>query len=461
MNTGTGAEQTKGRRTLAIVLAAGQGTRMRSALPKVLHQVAGRSMLAHVLAAAADIADAIAVVVGPDHEPVAAEARRMAAGATIHVQRDRLGTAHAVLQARSAIEAGCDAVVVLYADTPLMQAPTIGLLRDAVLGGAAVAALGFRPADPAGYGRLITKDEELLAIREHKDATHEERAIGYCNAGLLALDGRSALTILDRIGNVNAQSEFYLTDAVAIARSMGGRAVAVSVDENEVMGVDDRIKLSRAEAAMQQRLRARAMRDGATLIDPGTVFLSHDTTIGRDVTIEPNVFFGTGVSVGDRAVIHASSHIEGAVIGEGAHVGPFARLRPGATLGRNAKVGNFCEIKAADVGDGAKVNHLSYIGDADVGANANIGAGTITCNYDGFFKYRTNIGAGAFVGSNSSLVAPVTIAAGAYVGSGSVVTKDVPADALALTRAPQVEKPGWAKRFRDAMTERKAAKTER
>ncbi len=443
---------------LAIVLAAGQGTRMRSALPKVLHKVAGRSMLGHVLAAASTAAGSAAVVVGPGQEAVAAEARAIVPGAAIHVQTERLGTAHAVLHARESIARGPAVVVVLYGDTPLVTTGTIRKLVDAVEAGATVAALGFEAADPTGYGRFIVRDGALTAIREHKDASEAEREIRLCNAGLMAFDGRTMLSILDKVGNQNAQKEYYMTDAVEIARGMGLACVAVTAPEEEVMGLDDRLRLARAEAVMQRRLREAAMRGGVTLIDPDSVFFSHDTVLGRDITIEPNVFFGPGVTVGDGVVIHASSHIEGATIGEGAHVGPFARLRPGAKLEIDAKVGNFCEIKAARVGKGAKVSHLTYIGDADIGANANIGAGTITCNYDGFFKHRTIIGDGAFIGSNSALVAPVTVAAGAYVGSGSVVTRDVAADSLALSRAQQVEKPGWAKRFRDAMAARKTAK---
>ncbi len=447
-------------KTLAVVLAAGQGTRMRSKLPKVLHAVAGRSMIGHVLASVGEsVATAAAVVVGPDREDVASEARKLFPGASVHVQTERLGTAHAVLHAKTDIEADCDAVIVLYADTPLVRPETIAQLRDAVAAGAAVAALGFEARDPTGYGRFIMQGDTLTAIREHKDATEAERAVTLCNAGLMALDGRKALEILGRIGNANAQKEYYLTDAVEIARAMGLKTVAVLAPEDEVMGVDDRMKLSVAEGIMQRRLRDMAMRNGATLVDPASTFLSHDTKIGSDVIVEPNVFFGTGVSVANNAVIHASCHIEGAVIGEGVHVGPFARLRPGTVLATGSKVGNFCEVKNADVGEGAKINHLTYIGDATIGAGANIGAGTITCNYDGYFKHRTVIGKGTFVGSNSSLVAPVTVGDGAYVGSGSVVTRDVPADALALTRAEQTTKTGWAQRFRTTMAARKVSKT--
>ena len=338
-----------------------------------------------------------------------------------------------------------------------MTTETFTRLRSCLEAGAAVVALGFEARDPTGYGRFVVRDGVLEAIVEHKDATEAQRAITLCNAGLMALDGRQALAILGAIGDSNAQGEFYLPDAVAIARGMGLKAVAQQAPEAEVEGVNDRIQLAAAEAKFQASKRLQVMADGATLIAPDTVFFSHDTKIGRDVTIEPHVVFGRGVTVRDGAVIHAFSHLEGADVGEGAHVGPYGRLRPGAKLARNAKVGNFVEIKSAEIGEGAKVSHLTYIGDASVGAGANVGAGTITCNYDGFFKYKTVIGAGAFVGSNSSLVAPVTIGAGAYVGSGSVVTQDVPDNALAVARGRQIGRDGWATSFRDKAKARKAA----
>jgi bifunctional UDP-N-acetylglucosamine pyrophosphorylase/glucosamine-1-phosphate N-acetyltransferase len=451
---------TTGGGTLAIVLAAGEGTRMKSALPKVLHKVAGRAMVSHVLASVADAAASrSAVVVGPNREDVAKEVKAASPGASIFVQNDRKGTAHAVLHARGEIAKGADVIVVLFADTPLVRAETMRRLQDAVADGAAVAVLAFRTPDPTGYGRVLTGPEGVTAIREHKDATEVERRVQLCNAGLMAINGKKALEILDSIGNVNAQQEFYLTDAVEVARAKGLRVAVVEAPEDEVMGVNDRVQLAAAERLMQRRLREAAMRGGATMIDPDSVFLCCDTVIGRDVLIEPNVVFGPGVAVGDRAVIHAHSHLEGATVAADANVGPFARLRPGARLGEGAKVGNFVEIKSADIGKGAKVSHLSYIGDASVGAGANIGAGTITCNYDGYFKYKTVIGEGAFVGSNTSLVAPVTVADGAYIGSGTVVTKNVPSGALALARAPQVEKEGWAARFNATMAARKAAKT--
>ncbi len=449
-------DQSPARRTcLAVVLAAGEGTRMKSSLPKVLHQVAGRPMLEHVLrAVSAASADAVAVVVGPGRDDVAALARKVVPGADIFVQTERRGTAHAVLAARQAIARGYDDLLVVFADTPLVQAATFGRMRDELAAGASVVALGFEAADPTGYGRFIVQNGRLAAIREHKDATPEERAIRTSNAGLMALDGRAALEILDSIGNSNAQGEFYLTDAVQVAVASARKSVAVIVSEEEVMGINDKVQLAVAEALVQKRLREDAMRAGVTLIAPETVFLSQDTTFGRDVVVEPYVVFGPGVSVADGAVIHSFSHLEGAKVGGEATVGPFARLRPGADLGQKAKVGNFVEVKATTIGADAKVSHLTYLGDASVGAGANIGAGTITCNYDGYDKYRTTIGAGAFIGSNSSLVAPVTIGEGAFVGSGSVITDNVEADALAVARGRQYEKQGWAREFREARKNR-------
>ncbi len=438
------------RRCIAIVLAAGEGVRMRSATPKVLHQVAGRSMVAHVVGAvAAAGADAVALVVGPGREDVAAAARAVAPGAEIFVQTERLGTAHAVLAARAALERGYDDVLIAFADTPLIRPETFAGLRAAVAEGAAVAALGFLAADPMGYGRLLLgADGGLVAIREHKDATEAERETRLCNAGLMALDGARALELLDAVGNSNVQKEYYLTDVVAGARSRNLKATHREAPESEVLGVNDRVQLAAAEAGAQKRLREAAMRAGATLIAPDSVHFSADTRLGRDVVVEPHVVFGPGVEVADGVTIRAFSHLEGARVETGATVGPFARLRPGAKIEADAHIGNFVEIKASTVGVGAKVNHLAYIGDASVGAKSNIGAGVITCNYDGFGKYRTEIGEGAFVGTNSSLVAPVKIGAGAYIGSGSVITDDVEAEALALGRGRQVQKPGWATAFR-------------
>ena len=424
---------------------------MRSARPKALHAIAGRSMLGHVIAAAQEVGiEAVAVVVGPDRADVAREAVAADPRAHVVVQRERRGTAHAVLAARDAIGTDFDDVLVLYADVPLVTPNALRGLRDELARGAGVAVLGFRAADPTGYGRLLVagSPSELAAIREHKDATIEERGIDLCNSGLMAIDGRQALALLDGIGRDNAQGEFYLTDVVERAVGGGLRCSIVVADEGEVMGVNDRLQLARAEAGMQARLREAAMREGATLVAPDTVFLSFDTRLGRDVEVEPHCVFGPKVSVADGATIHAFSHLEGATVASGASVGPYARLRPGSNIGAGAKIGNFVEVKNATIERSAKVSHLSYIGDANVGADVNIGGGTITCNYDGFNKARTVIGAGAFVGSNSALVAPVTVGAGAYVGSGSVITEDVEPDALGIARGRQVNKPGWAAAFR-------------
>jgi bifunctional UDP-N-acetylglucosamine pyrophosphorylase/glucosamine-1-phosphate N-acetyltransferase len=437
------------RRCLTIVLAAGEGVRMRSARPKVLHELAGRSMLAHVLSAVREGGNGdVVVVVGADHDGVAAEALKAAPLANIAVQRQRLGTAHAVLAAREQIQRGYDDILVVYADIPLITGVTLAAMRTDVADGAHVVALGFRAADPSGYGRLIERDGRLIAIREHKDASAEERASPLSNAGPIAFGGAEALSLLEAATPNNVQNEYYLTDIVEIANARGLVARTLIAEENEVMGVNDRAQLAAAEAGLQDRLRRRAMAQGATLVAPQTVFLSFDVKIGRDVLIEPHVVIGLGVTIEDGAVIRAFSHLEGARIAGGASVGPFARLRPGADIAANAKIGNFVEIKQATIEPGAKVNHLSYIGDARVGAGANIGAGTITCNYDGFFKHKTDIGAGAFIGSNSALVAPVTIGDGAYVGSGSVITKPVEADALAVARGRQEARAGWAKAFR-------------
>ncbi|MBY0613255.1 MAG: bifunctional UDP-N-acetylglucosamine diphosphorylase/glucosamine-1-phosphate N-acetyltransferase GlmU [Beijerinckiaceae bacterium] len=436
--------------SLAIILAAGEGTRMKSKRPKVLHEIGGRSMLGHVLAAVqqAGVSN-IVVVIGPDRDDVAAEIARVAPTASTVVQRERLGTAHAVLHAREALARGPKSVVVLFGDTPLVEAETISRLLRAV-DSAGAAALGFEADDPTGYGRLIMDGTELVAIREHKDATAEQRAITFCNGGLMALEGRHALAILEQIGNDNAQREYYLPDAIEVARRMGLSCAALKADGAEVLGVNDRVQLAAAEAHYQKRLRERHMRNGVTMQSPETVFLSHDTVIGPDVTIKANVVIGPGVSIESGTTIHAFSHLEGATIGADASVGPFARLRPGSALEAKVKVGNFVEIKASRLGVDAKASHLSYIGDSEIGAGANIGAGTITCNYDGFSKFRTVVGEGAFIGSNSSLVAPVKIGAGAFVGSGSVIVSDVAPGALAVARGRQVEKPGWAAAFTKA-----------
>ena len=441
------------RSSLTVVLAAGEGTRMRSALPKVLHRVAGQSMLAHVLQSAPGGEGAsLAVVIGPDQPAVAEEARRIRPDAMTFVQGQRLGTAHAVLAARDAIARGADDLLIAFGDTPLISADTFERLRAALKNGAALAVLGFRAADPTGYGRLLMQGERLVAIREHADASAEERGITLCNGGVMALDGKQALAILGKIGNGNSQGEYYLVDAVGIAGQMGLEAVVIETSEDEVRGINTKAQLAEAEGALQSRLRKQALDAGVTLIAPDTVYLAADTTFGKDVTIEPFVVIGPGVSIADGAVIHSFSHLVQTSIGKSASVGPFARLRPGTQLGDGAKVGNFVEMKASTLEAGVKVNHLSYIGDAEVGANTNIGAGTITCNYDGFSKNKTTIGKGAFVGTNSSLVAPVKIGNGAYIGSGSVITRDVPDDAMAVERTQQSIREGGAVRYREIKT---------
>lgn len=448
---------------MIVVLAAGKGTRMKSDLPKVLHAVGGRSMLGHVLdLAVSSRAEKLAVVVGPGQDSVRAAALAIVPGAEVFTQEQQRGTADAVKAATQAIATHNGDVIVLYADTPLIKPATIDQLRASLDAGAAVAVLGFEADDPGAYGRLLTDtDGTLLAIREHKDASEAERQIKLCNSGVMAFRRANLAGVLARIGNANAKGEYYLTDAVEIIRADGGRAAVITCEETEVLGVNSRVELAEAEAIFQRRRRRQAMEEGATLIAPETVWFSYDTSIGRDVVIQPNVYFGVGVSIADGAEILANCHFEQASIGKGARVGPFARLRPGANLGANVHIGNFVEVKNAVIKDGAKANHLAYLGDGTVGEKANIGAGTIFCNYDGFFKHRTNIGAGAFVGSNSSLVAPVNIGEGAYIGSGSVITKDVAAGSLALERATQEERPGWAEKFAIVMRKRKAAASKR
>jgi len=441
------------RTCLTIVLAAGEGTRMRASRPKMLHAIGGRSLIAHVLASAGTVGGAQAVVVGPAQEAVVAAVKAAMPSAVLFVQGERRGTAHAVLAAKPALARGADDVLIMFADTPLVTPQTLARLRSALVQGAAVAVLGFRPADPTGYGRLIVGPDGgsnggLLAIREERDATAQERAIGLCNAGLMALRGDVALAILERIGDDNAKREFYLTDAVTVARALGLTATALETEEDEVRGVNTQAQLAEAEAVLQRRLRAAAHDAGLAMVAPETVHLSADTRLGRDVVIEPYVVFGPGVTVEDGAVIRSFSHLEGATVGRGARVGPFARLRPGARLETDVHVGNFVEVKEARLAAGAKANHLAYIGDASVGEGSNIGAGAITCNYDGAAKHRTEIGKAVFIGSNAAMVAPVRIGDGAYVGTGSVITSDVPADALALGRGRQVNKEGWARRLR-------------
>lgn len=409
---------------------------MKSALPKVLHKIAGQAMISHVVAATtAAGSKATAVVAGSGAEAVRQAVEAESPDAMFFLQGERLGTAHAVLAAREAITPGYDDVLILFGDTPLVSPETLSASRQRLAEGAAVAVMGFRTEGPTGYGRLLEKDGRLVAIREERDCSDEERQITFCNGGLMALSGDTALELLDAVGNDNAKGEFYLTDVAEIAHTRGLKVEAMEVAFEELLGINNRAELAEAETIWQIRRRREAMMAGVSMQAPETVYFSHDTDIGSDCTIEPNVWFGPGVSIGRNVKIRAYSHIEGATVSDDAQIGPYARLRPGADLSKGSKIGNFCEIKNATIGQDAKVNHLTYVGDASVGAAANIGAGTITCNYDGFNKYRTEIGDGAFVGSNSTLIAPVDIGNRAFVAAGSVITRDVPAEALAFGRA--------------------------
>ena len=443
--------------TATIVLAAGLGTRMKSALPKVLHPLAGRPMIQHLLGTLSDTGiDRVIVVTSDGADDVATA---VAPNPTV-VQKEQLGTGHAALQAADKL-AGFDGdVLIMFGADPLITSETINALLARRRDGAAIAVLGFRPDDPSLYGRLIIgADGDLEGIIEARDATPEQLAGDLCNSGIMAVDGTCLFDLLGRVGNDNAKSEYYLTDIVSLARADGQRCVIMEADDpSGLIGVDSRADLAQAEAVIQARLRASAMDAGATLIGQETVFLSFDTVLGRDVTIGPNVVFAPGVTVGDNVTIRPFCHLEGATIADGAIVGPFARLRPGADIGTDVRVGNFVEIKNAQLESGAKVNHLTYVGDARVGAGANIGAGTITCNYDGFGKHRTDIGTGAFIGSNTALVAPVRIGDGAIVGAGSTIAKDVAANSLAVTRASQRQIDGWAETFRDKKSSEKTKK---
>ncbi|MCG8492027.1 MAG: bifunctional UDP-N-acetylglucosamine diphosphorylase/glucosamine-1-phosphate N-acetyltransferase GlmU [Sneathiellales bacterium] len=432
----------------AVILGAGMGTRMKSRKPKVLHQIAGRAMVSHLLATVNELnAEKNIVVVAPGMDDVRAEVDP----AEIAIQDKALGTGHAVAAALPSLQGFEGDVLVLYGDTPLITRETLENMietrrRDT---NTAVVVLGFEPEDPMEYGRLITNEKgDLEAIVEFADADAVQKAVGLCNSGVMAIDGAKIQSLIDEIGNDNAKGEYYLTDIVEIARKKDLPCKVVKGDEEELLGVNNRIQLAEAEAIAQKRWRKDAMEKGATLIDPASVFFSHDTKLGQDVIIEPNVFFGPGVTIGNDVRIKANSHLEGTTIGDTAQIGPFARLRPGAKIADDVKIGNFVEVKKADLEKGAKVSHLSYIGDARIGAEANIGAGTITCNYDGYDKFKTDIGAGAFVGSNTALVAPVSIADGAIIGAGSTVTKNVEQDALMVERADEVQKSGWAARFR-------------
>jgi len=443
----------------AIVLAAGKGTRMKSALPKVMHQVAGRPMVLHVLDAAKALgAGRAVVVVGPDM-PSVGEAVKPHPTA---VQQRQLGTADAVKAAKASLGDFRGTVFILYGDTPLITPAT---LQRMLAAGAqakskpAVVVLGFRPANPGAYGRLVTdRAGALTAIVEAKDATPAQLKIGLCNSGVMAVDGAVLWTLIDKVGKANAKGEYYLTDIVGLARKAKLRCAYVEAPEAELQGVNDRIDLAEAEAALQQRLRRAAMAAGVTMTDPSTVFLAWDTKLGSDVVVGPNVMFGPGVTINDRVEIRAFCHLEGAEVGADAIIGPFARLRPGTKLGANVHIGNFVECKAAILGEGAKANHLAYVGDAEIGAKTNVGAGTITANYDGYFKHKTIVGKGVSIGSNAVLVAPVRIGDGALIGAGSTIARDIDADALAVTRAELKTIPGAGKRYRERKTAEKAAK---
>ena len=443
--------------TAAIVLAAGMGTRMKSDLPKVLHAVAGRPMIQHVMAAVDPLSPAkCVVVVGPDMDRVAAA---VAPRPTV-VQTERLGTAHAVRTARDALDGfNRGTVFILYGDTPLISTDTLRRMLEARGAGASVVVLGFRPDDPTGYGRLILDAAGTLeAIVEHRDATETQRAVGLCNGGVMAVDAAQLFAIVDRVGKDNARGEYYLTDIIGLARADGLECTVIEANADEIMGVDSRTDLARAEAIWQKARRKRAMEEGATLIDPDSVWFSFDTVIGRDVVIGPHVFFGPGVTVKDRAEIHSYCHFHQATVEEGASVGPFARLRPGAVVGKNAHIGNFVEVKNSILGEGVKANHLSYIGDSEVGEQTNVGAGTITCNYDGYNKHRTIIGKDVLIGSHTSFVAPVKIGDGSVIGAGSTVVRDVPDGALTIARADQVDRPGRAGPLREKLAAEKRAR---
>jgi len=441
-----------------IVLAAGKGTRMESDLPKVLHPLAGAPLLWHALRAGSALEpERRVVVVGHGAEAVAAAVAEVDPEAAIARQEAQLGTAHAVLQAAPALAGFAGDAVVLYGDTPFLSEATLAALAQA-RAGADLVLLGFEAADPTGYGRLVMEGDRLARIVEHKDASEAERAITLCNSGVLCAEARLLLELCAEVGNANAAGEYYLTDIVGLAAARGLRAAVVRCPEEETLGINSRAELAAAEALFQRRARAAAIADGVRMPGPETVFFAFDTAVGGGATVEPFVVFGPGVTVETGATIRAFSHLEGCHVSRGASVGPFARLRPGAELAEDVRVGNFVEVKNALVAEGAKINHLSYVGDASVGERANIGAGTVTCNYDGVFKHRTEIGARAFIGSATMLVAPVRVGDDAMTGSGSVITEDVPAGALALSRARQAVKPGLAKRLMERLRALKAQK---
>jgi bifunctional UDP-N-acetylglucosamine pyrophosphorylase/glucosamine-1-phosphate N-acetyltransferase len=444
---------------LSIILAAGEGTRMRSATPKLLHPVGGLPIIGHVVRAAVGAGSTqVAMVTAPEHERLRSEVASAFPDVHFFQQSERRGTAHAASMARPLWEGAKGYVAVVYGDHPLLSGPIFKLVTDRLDAGMDAAILGFIPDNPTGYGRFITDGERLLAIREHKDASEDERKIGLCNACILAFRAEVFRELIDRVGSNNAQNEFYVTDLVELGNAAGYKVGYAVAPERDVMGVNDRAQLARAEAQFQELRRDDFMKAGVTLKDPSTVYFSYDTEIGRDVTIFPNVVFGAGVKIGDNVEIRAFCDIEDVKIGEGATIGPFARIRGGAELGPDVHLGNFVEVKKSKIGAGTKAGHLSYLGDAEIGSKVNIGAGTITCNYDGVNKEKTVVGDNVFIGSNASLVAPVTIGNGAYTASGSVITEDVPADAVAFGRARQENKPGYAPKLREKALAKKAAK---
>ncbi len=442
-----------------IVLAAGRGTRMNSDLPKVLHEIGQSPLLHHAMAAGMALEpERMIVVAGHGAEAVERAASRFDEGIVTVRQESQDGTGHAVQQARAALEGFSGDVIVLYGDTPFIRPDTLEAML-AARARADVVVLGFEAADPGRYGRLVTTGDALDRIVEFKDANEAIRAITLCNSGVIAADRDTLFSLLDRVCNDNASGEYYLTDIVGLAREAGLSAEVVRCDEAETLGINTRAELAAAEAAFQTRIRREVMEDGVTLPAPETVTFARDTAVGRDTVIEPNVVFGPGVTIESGAKIRAFSHLEGCHVSRGATVGPFARLRPGAELAEEVHVGNFVEIKNAQIGTGAKVNHLTYLGDADIGAGSNVGAGTITCNYDGVFKHRTTVGRDAFIGSNTMLVAPVTLGDGAMTATGTVVTHNVPAGDMAVGRTKQTNKPGFATRFFDKLRAAKAAKS--
>ncbi|OUS34017.1 UDP-N-acetylglucosamine diphosphorylase/glucosamine-1-phosphate N-acetyltransferase [Rhodobacterales bacterium 56_14_T64] len=442
--------------TALIILAAGKGTRMNSDLPKVLHPIAQAPMLAHAMRAGRALdPDQTVIVAGHEAEAVTAAVAEIDDDAQVVLQTEQLGTAHAVDQARAALDGFEGDVVVLYGDTPFLQSETLERMV-AARAEADLVILGFEAADPARYGRLVMDGASLERIVEYKDASDTERSIKFCNSGLLACDAKLLFELIAKVGNQNASGEYYLTDVVELARADGRSVTAIACDESETLGVNSRADLARADAVFQTRARAELLDLGVTLMAPETVYLSLDTVIGRDAVIEPNVVFGPGVTVESGALIRAFSHLEGCHVGSGAKVGPYARLRPGTELAENTHIGNFVEIKNAEIAEGAKVNHLSYIGDASVGTKTNIGAGTITCNYDGVMKHHTEIGANAFIGSNTMFIAPVKVGNEAVTATGTVVTKDIEDGALSMSRTPQVNKPGRAQKLMDILRAKKA-----